>query len=57
MDANKDTFNYTYSAKQQREIESIREKYLPQEESKLEQLRRLDRKAAKKGTVVSVAWA
>lgn len=55
MDANKDTFNYTYSAKQQREIESIREKYLPQEESKLEQLRRLDRKAAKKGTVVSVA--
>ena len=57
MDANKDTFNYTYSAKQQREIESIREKYLPQEESKLEQIRRLDRKAAKKGTVVSVAWA
>ncbi|HIQ79324.1 MAG TPA: hypothetical protein IAB77_08715 [Candidatus Scatomorpha intestinavium] len=55
MDANKDTFNYTYSAKQQREIESILEKYLPQEESKLEQLRRLDRKAAKKGTVVSVA--
>lgn len=54
MDVRKDTFNYTYSAKQQREIESIREKYLPPEESKLDQLRRLDKKATKKGTVISV---
>ena len=53
MDVRKDTFNYTYSAKQQREIESIREKYLPPEESKLDQLRRLDKKATKKGTVIS----
>ena len=54
MDANKDIFNYTYSSKQQREIEDIRKKYLPPEETKLEQLRRLDRRASRKGTVVSV---
>ncbi len=55
MDVNKGTFNYTYSAKQQREIELIREKYITPQPTKLEQLRRLDRKATKKGTVVSIA--
>ncbi len=55
MEANKETFNYTYSAKQQREIDDIRKKYLPPEESGLEQLRRLDKKATKKGTAVSIA--
>ena len=54
MDNRRDTFTYTYSAQQQQEIENIRKKYLPQQEDKMAQLRRLDRSATKKGTVVSV---
>ena len=55
MENEKDSFRYTYSAKQQEEILSIRKKYLPQrQEDKMEQLRRLDQGAGKKGTVVSV---
>ena len=48
------TFRYTYSAKQQEEIESIRQKYLEKEESKLEQLRRLDRSVTSPGTAASL---
>lgn len=51
---NKDTFTYTYSAKEQAEVQSIRKKYLPQEESKMERLRRLDRSANKKAQAVSL---
>ena len=56
MENRKDTFYYTYSAKQQEEIRNIRKRYLPQEpeENKMEQLRRLDQSATKKGTVVSL---
>lgn len=54
MENRNDTFNYTYSAKQQEEIRNIRKKYLPREENKMEQLRRLDQSATKKGTVVSI---
>ena len=43
------TFIYQYSAKNQNEIERIRQKYLPKEENKLEQLRALDRKAQSAG--------
>lgn len=50
----KEVFNYTYSAKQQAEIENIRKKYLPNEEDKMEQLRRLDRSVYQKGTMVSL---
>lgn len=39
---NENTFSYTYSAKEQQEVLSIRRKYLPREESKLEELKRLD---------------
>ena len=55
MENQKDTFHYTYSAKQQEEIQNIRKKYLPQEqeEDKMAQLRRLDQSATKKGAVVS----
>lgn len=49
------TFEYTYSAKQQDEIEKIRSKYLPKQESKIEQLRRLDQQAEKPGTIASLA--
>lgn len=48
------TFEYTYSAKQQTEIEQIRKKYLPKEESKMEQLRKLDRDVTKPGTIWSL---
>ena len=55
MEPQNNFFHYTYSAKQQEEIQHIREKYLPKAEDKMEQLRRLDRSATKKGTIVSVA--
>lgn len=51
---NKETFSYTYSAKQQEEIKKIREKYLPKEADKMEQLRRLDKRVAEKGTTISL---
>ncbi|MBQ7416329.1 MAG: hypothetical protein IJW14_04775 [Oscillospiraceae bacterium] len=46
-------FSYTYCAQQKQEIESIRQKYLPRQEDKLTQLRRLHRSASKKAQ----AWA
>ena len=49
-----DNFEYTYSAPEQEEIKKIREKYLPKEESKMEQLRRLDAQVTQKGTVVAL---
>lgn len=51
---NKETFSYTYSAKQQEEIKKIREKYVPKEADKMEQLRRLDASVTQKGTVISL---
>lgn len=48
------SFEYTYSAKQQAEIEQIRKKYLPKEENKMEQLRKLDRDVTKPGTIWSL---
>ena len=56
MDTNKETFNYTYSASQQEEIKSIREKYAPptQEEDKMERLRKLDQSVTTPGTIWSI---
>ena len=51
---NKETFSYTYSAKEHEEIKKIREKYVPKESDKMEQLRRLDAGVTKKGTVISL---
>lgn len=48
------SFEFTYSAPQQEEIRKIREKYLPREQDKMEQLRRLDRSVARKGTIWSL---
>ena len=53
-DQNKETFTYTYSAKEKKEIEKIRSKYVPNENDKMEQLRRLDAGVTKKGTVWSL---
>ena len=39
---NENTFSYTYSAPENQEVLDIRKKYLPQEETKLEELKRLD---------------
>lgn len=36
------TFSYKYSAKENKEIQEIRDRYLPREKSKLEQLKQLD---------------
>lgn len=49
-----ETFHYTYSARQQAEVQNIRKRYLPPEEDKMELLRRMDRQAAQKGTVLSL---
>lgn len=43
-----ESFSYTYSAAQQQEVEAIRKKYLPKEENKMDQLRRLHRSATHK---------
>jgi hypothetical protein len=42
---NKEGFSFNYSAAQQQEVEAIRRKYMPNEESKLDRLRRLHRSA------------
>ena len=50
-------FEYSYSAERQSEIEAIRKKYLPQneQESKLEQLRKLDASVGTRALIVSMA--
>ena len=50
----KETFEYTYSAKQQEEIEAIRSKYIPKKESKMEQLRKLDKQAETPGQIIGL---
>ena len=52
---NKDGFCFTYSAAQQQEVESIRQKYLPKEEDKMEQLRKLHSIPEKKAQALSIA--
>lgn len=52
---NNKSFSYTYSAKRQEEIKKIREKYLPKEADKMEQLRRLDAGVTRKANVISLA--
>lgn len=51
----KESFEFTYSAKQQEEVEKIRSKYLPKEESKMEQLIKLDKKAEQPGQIAAIA--
>lgn len=52
---NKNGFRYTYSASQQQEIASIRKKYLPKEENKMEQLRNLHKSAGQKAQTWAIA--
>ena len=48
------TFIYSYSATKNKEVECIRRKYLPEEENKLETLKRLDLRVQAAGTVESL---
>ena len=56
MDETKEIFHYTYSASQQEEIKSIREKYAPpvHTEDGMDRLRRLDQSATRPGTIASL---
>ena len=45
------TFNYNYSAPQNREVEHIRRKYMPHEENKLETLKKLDLRVQTAGLI------
>ena len=56
MEQRDETFRFTYSAAQQAEVQRIRNKYIPQEESKLDQLRRLDRSASGKAQGWAIAF-
>ena len=49
------SFEYTYSAERQQEIEAIRKKYLPPQEDKMEQLRRLHSIPTQKAQAASIA--
>ena len=49
------SFEYTYSAERQQELEAIRKKYLPKEEDKMEQLRRLHSIPTQKAQAASIA--
>lgn len=50
---NNEGFRFTYSAAQQQEVENIRKKYLPPQEDKMAQLRKLHHSATQKAQ----AWA
>ena len=50
------TFNYTYSAARNKEVESIRNKYIPREESKFERLKKLDLRVQMAGTIESLCF-
>ena len=47
-------FTYKYSATQNKEVESIRKKYLPKEEDRLEALRRMDRAVQNAGVIEGI---
>ena len=53
MDNN--SFEYTYSAQRQQEVEEIRKAYLPKEEDKMEQLRKLHAIPTQKAQAAAIA--
>ena len=52
--SDENTFSYTYSARENQEVLNIRQKYLPREESKLEELKRLDSLVQSSGMMESL---
>ena len=51
----RNSFEYTYSAQRQKEVEEIRKAYLPKEEDKMEQLRKLHAIPTQKAQAASLA--
>ena len=51
----KHSFEYTYSARRQQEVEEIRKAYLPKEEDKMEKLRKLHSIPTQKAQSASIA--
>ena len=49
------TFEYTYSAQRQKEVEEIRKQYLPKEEDKMDVLRKLHAIPTQKAQAASLA--
>ena len=45
------SFSYNYSAARNKEVENIRKKYIPREESKIEMLKRLDDRVQMAGMI------
>lgn len=54
MENDKKKFSYIYSAKEQEELIRIRNKYLPEKDDKMENLRKLDQSVYKKATIYSL---
>ena len=52
---NNQSFEFTYSAERQQEVEAIRKMYLPKEEDKMKQLRRLHSIPTQKAQAASIA--
>lgn len=51
---NNQSFQYTYSAKQQEEIKNIRNKYIAPEEDKMSLLRKLDSQVTRNANIKSI---
>ena len=51
---NKESFNYTYSSIHKEEIEKIRNKYIQNQETDLDELRKLDQKVTNSATFCSI---
>lgn len=51
---NNEKFVFNYSAKQQKEVEQIREKYMPRKENKLDAIRKLDEGVGVKATTITI---
>ena len=51
---NESSFSYTYSAKENQEVLNIRKKYMPHEETKMEELKRLDNLVQAAGVMESL---
>ena len=52
---NNQSFEFTYSAERQQEVEAIRKMYLPKEEDKMKRLRRLHSIPTQKAQAASIA--
>ena len=52
----KHSFEYTYSAQRQQEVEEIRKQYLPKAENKMEELRKLHAVPTQKAQAASLAF-